>query len=186
MIENGKNFSSTERKKIMLARFLYSDRDIYLFDFFFDYFPQSSGLLLYNSIVNDFLSEKTIIFIANKEAFVSQADYVYIFELGTVVQHGTPTEVLLSDKQYYQNMVVKPSIEESNFKFNKKQMMSSLGKEKLIHKWSNVIDTNNMTREISKGIFKVSKSSEEIDPNKILITNLIKTIADVYRKKNDG
>ena len=71
VIENARNFSIIEQKKIILARFLYSERDIYLFDFYFDDIDIKKDKDHFDNVVNHFLYGKTVIYISNKEGIVS-------------------------------------------------------------------------------------------------------------------
>lgn len=78
VIEFGRNFSINERKKVILARFLYSERDIYLFEDYFDAFSPEIGAAHFNIIVRQFLKDKTIVFLARNQEVVERSDYVYI------------------------------------------------------------------------------------------------------------
>lgn len=105
MLEDAKNFSIWERKKIILARFLYSERDIYLFNHYFDDFDVCKSTSHFNDVIKDFLRDKTVIFISNKEQYVREADFIYIFDGGTIVDQGRYKDLLKSKKRYFGEII---------------------------------------------------------------------------------
>lgn len=107
VLEDGKNFSTWERKKIMLARFLYSERDIYLINHYFDELVDHRASERYTKIVKEFLKDKTVLFISRREEFVSKADKIFVFDSGSVVDEGTFSELKKSKKHYFNTILIK-------------------------------------------------------------------------------
>lgn len=110
VIENGRNFSGGERRKILLARFLYQDNDIYLFDHYFDEFESKEHLNHFHRVVKTFLKDKTVIYLSRKEEFVKEADMIFVFDNGTNVEHGTFNQLQNSDKRYFKELLIKTDL----------------------------------------------------------------------------
>lgn len=119
VIENGRNFSSGERRKILLARFLYQDNDIYLFDHYFDEFDTKEHLNHFHRVVKEFLKDKTVIYLSRKEEFVKEADHIYVFDNGNSVEHGTYDQLKNSSKRYFRELLIKTDLHVDKHKSSK-------------------------------------------------------------------
>lgn len=105
VIENGNNFSSGERNKILLARFLYVERDIYIFDHYFDELDPKKHLNHFFRVVNTFLKNKTVFYLSNKQQYVKEADQIYVFDDRTVVESGSYNELRVSQNKFFVNLL---------------------------------------------------------------------------------
>lgn len=189
VVENGKNFSSQERKKIVLARFLYSERDIYLFDYYFDDIDVYQDRSKFRNVVKEFLKQKTVVFRSNKEEFVNKSDYIYIFDAGTMVDAGTLKEISESKKGYFKNYLIaeiKPSLfrkQTSNL-----NVSNFFSKNLFLKKMSNQFDNKNISKETKKGLFKlISNINDDPEENKQkLASKLFNTIATVHTNMVHG
>nr|QUF59454.1 ATP-binding cassette transporter Abcc4-1 [Brachionus angularis] len=94
--EKGINLSGGQRARICLARALYSDSDIYLFD---DTLSAVDGTVAKNIIkncINEYLKDKTRILITHQVHHLETADKIYVLKQGKIEAEGTYTELLKS------------------------------------------------------------------------------------------
>ena len=94
---NGANLSGGQKSRINLARCIYKEADIYLFDD-----PISSvDAIVYNKIldnlINNFLKEKTVIFASNDIKYINYFDKVIFIEKGKLKFFGTIDEIQTKD-----------------------------------------------------------------------------------------
>ena len=83
--ENGSNFSSGERQKILLARALLKNSDIYIFDEAFHQIDiLQEGIILQN--IFSYLREKTVIIISHRLNHFELYDYRYRLEGGVLYE----------------------------------------------------------------------------------------------------
>lgn len=83
--ENGFNFSGGERQKILLARALLKNSDIYIFDEAFHQIDTSQEAIILKNIF-DYLKEKTIIVISHRLQHLELYDYRYKLEGGKIYE----------------------------------------------------------------------------------------------------
>lgn len=175
VIENGRNFSSGERRKIQLARFLYQDNDIYLFDHYFDEFETKQNLNHFHRVVKQFLKDKTVIYLSRKEEFVKEADNIYVFDNGGTVENGTYDKLINSKKRYFKELLIKTDV---NVDRKKASKFKSWVNKAFVTKISNTAEANikpatklgvlrfikysKMNRNESKGAINDSKFMSDI------------------------
>ena len=83
--ENGFNFSSGERQRIILARALVRDSDIYIFDEAFSQIDISKTWKILESIL-EYLKDKTVIVISHRNNFYKLFGRVLKLENGKVYE----------------------------------------------------------------------------------------------------
>lgn len=98
----GVYFSGGELQKIALARVLYKDSPIVIFDEPSSSIDTISEKQIFDLCL-DLLHEKTIIFITHKLNNVKNMDYIYFIENGAIIEEGTHHE-LLTKKGKYANL----------------------------------------------------------------------------------
>ncbi|CAF0837577.1 unnamed protein product [Brachionus calyciflorus] len=94
--EKGINLSGGQRARICLARALYSEADIFLFD---DTLSAVDGTVAKNIIkncINGYLKDKTRILITHQVHHLETADKIYVLRDGIVQAEGTYNELLRS------------------------------------------------------------------------------------------
>ena len=74
--------SSDERKKILLARVLYDDGDIFCFDLCFDDWYALMSERIFSKIVDEYLKDKTVIYSTGFNRLIKKSDWVVYFENG--------------------------------------------------------------------------------------------------------
>lgn len=88
--EKGINLSGGQKQRISLARSLYSNADIYLFDDPLSAVDSHVGKHIFDQVIgpNGLLKEKTRIFVTNSLGFLPQVDEIIVLENGTIVEQG--------------------------------------------------------------------------------------------------
>ena len=83
--ENGFNFSSGERQKILLARALLKDSDIYIFDEAFHQIDIEQERIILSNIFS-YLHDKTVIVISHRLQHLDLYDRRYRLEKGKIYE----------------------------------------------------------------------------------------------------
>ncbi len=100
--EKGNNFSGGQRQRLVLARALVHDSDIYIFDEATSNIDvESENSIL--EVIHRLKKTKTIIMISHRLANIVDSDNIYVLEGGKVVESGTHS-MLLNNKQTYLKM----------------------------------------------------------------------------------
>lgn len=101
--EFGANLSGGERQRIAFARALYKDPDVLILDEATSALDSESELII-KKLVDDLSKEgKTIIVIAHKLQSIKNADMIYAFKKGEIVESGSH-ETLMKNENYYYKM----------------------------------------------------------------------------------
>ena len=97
--ERGENLSGGQRQRLALARALLHDSPVYIFD------EATSNIDVESE--NDIMEEihrlagtKTVLLISHRLANVTKSDEIYVLEHGSLVQHGTHSELLSQGRAY--------------------------------------------------------------------------------------
>ncbi|CAI0437451.1 unnamed protein product [Linum tenue] len=93
--ERGVNLSEGQKQRIQIARALYQDADIYLFDDPFSAEDVHTGSHLYKEVLLGHLSVKTVVYVTHQVEFLSAADLILktpIVRLGQVMKDGRITQ----------------------------------------------------------------------------------------------
>lgn len=97
---NGKGLSGGQMQRILIARALYKNPDVLIFD------EATSSLDTYNEniIMNNIydLDDKTMIIIAHRLSTITNADTIYVFVNGNIVEKGTHKELIALQGNYYE------------------------------------------------------------------------------------
>jgi HlyD family secretion protein len=100
--DNGAKISGGERQRMAIARALYHNPDILIFDE-----PTSSLDGVTEEIILDTIEElkkeKTIIMIAHRLKAINRCDRIYVVDNGQIVGHGTYQE-LIETSNYFTNL----------------------------------------------------------------------------------
>ncbi|WP_164473140.1 ABC transporter ATP-binding protein [Clostridium sp. E02] len=97
----GVQFSGGQQQRLVLARTLYKDREIFIFD------EPTAALdaLAEDMIYREFYKmteNKTAIFITHRLASTKFCDSIYVLNQGNVIQHGTHESLLQEEGEYQQ------------------------------------------------------------------------------------
>ncbi|KAI3866498.1 hypothetical protein MKX03_023189 [Papaver bracteatum] len=98
--ERGINLSGGQKQRTQIARALYQDADIYLFDDPFSALDAHTGTHLYQECLLKFLKSKTVIYTTNQVEFLPSADLILVLKEGKIRQSGTYREILTSGTDF--------------------------------------------------------------------------------------
>ena len=97
--EKGVNLSGGQKARLAIARAVYNDSDIYVFDDPLSSLDAYVGMNLFNQVFNDYLKEKTIIISTHALQYVSFFDKVFYINQGEIKFIGVPQE--LEKQEFY-------------------------------------------------------------------------------------
>ncbi|CAN6448500.1 unnamed protein product [Victoria cruziana] len=92
--ERGINLSGGQKQRIQIARALYQDADIYLFDDPFSAVDAHTGSHLFKECLHGFLGSKTVIYVTHQVEFLPTADLVLVMRDGRITQSGPYIKIL--------------------------------------------------------------------------------------------
>ncbi|XP_022877778.1 ABC transporter C family member 3-like isoform X1 [Olea europaea var. sylvestris] len=94
--ERGINLSGGQKQRIQIARALYQDADIYLFDDPFSAVDAHTGTHLFNECILGLLDSKTVIYVTHQVKFLPIADLILVMKDGRISQAGKYNDILKS------------------------------------------------------------------------------------------
>ncbi|KAL6874374.1 hypothetical protein ACP4OV_013394 [Aristida adscensionis] len=92
--ERGINMSGGQKQRIQIARSMYEDADIYLFDDPFSAVDAQTGSHIFKNGVMGILKEKTVLYVTQQVEFLPAADLILVMQDGKIVQKGKFDELL--------------------------------------------------------------------------------------------
>ncbi|GAB2291483.1 Canalicular multispecific organic anion transporter 2 [Dionaea muscipula] len=92
--ERGINLSGGQKQRIQIARALYQDADIYLFDDPFSAVDAHTGSHLFKECLLGFLKSKTVIYVTHQVEFLPAADLILVMKNGRISQVGKYNDIL--------------------------------------------------------------------------------------------
>lgn len=103
--ERGINLSGGQKQRIQIARALYHDADIYLFDDPFSAVDAHTGLHLFKECLLGFLASKTVVYVTHHVEFLPSADVIMVLKDGKITQAGDYTEIINSGEEFTELIV---------------------------------------------------------------------------------
>lgn len=97
--QGGTNFSGGQKQRLSIARALYKDAEIIIFDDTFSALDYKTDMLVRKSIKEN-LSDKTIIIVAQRIGTIKDADKIIVLDEGKIAGIGTHNELLVSCELY--------------------------------------------------------------------------------------
>ncbi|PNT65236.1 hypothetical protein BRADI_4g39174v3 [Brachypodium distachyon] len=98
--ERGINLSGGQKQRLQIARALYHDADIFLFDDPFSAVDAHTGSYLLKECLLGFLASKTVVYVTHHVDFLPTADLILVMKDGRIVNAGKYTEILDSGKEF--------------------------------------------------------------------------------------
>lgn len=98
---NGVEISGGEAQKVAIARSLYKNSEIIIFDEPTSSLDPKSEYHLYNNL-NDIISNKTTIYISHRLASCNFSNVIYVFDNGKIIECGSHKELINKDGIYSQ------------------------------------------------------------------------------------
>ncbi|KAG2375146.1 hypothetical protein C9374_010150 [Naegleria lovaniensis] len=91
--EKGINLSGGQKQRVNLARAVYANADIYLFDDPLSALDQQVGRFVFDHCINGVLSDKTRIMVTHQWQYLKHADYIIVIKDGKIEAQGTSQEL---------------------------------------------------------------------------------------------
>ncbi|KAJ9672355.1 hypothetical protein PVL29_025823 [Vitis rotundifolia] len=98
--ERGINLSGGQKQRIQIARALYQNADIYLFDDPFSAVDAHTGTHLFKECLLGLLGSKTVIYVTHQVEFLPAADLILVMKDGRITQAGKYNEILKSGTDF--------------------------------------------------------------------------------------
>ncbi|RVW50097.1 ABC transporter C family member 3 [Vitis vinifera] len=92
--ERGINLSGGQKQRIQIARALYQDADIYLFDDPFSAVDAHTGTHLFKECLLGLLDSKTVVYVTHQVEFLPAADLILVMKEGRITQAGKYNDIL--------------------------------------------------------------------------------------------
>ncbi|XP_074312621.1 ABC transporter C family member 3-like [Silene latifolia] len=92
--ERGINLSGGQKQRIQIARALYQDADIYIFDDPFSAVDAHTGSHLFKECLLGFLQSKTVIYVTHQMEFLPAADLILVMKDGRILEAGKYNDIL--------------------------------------------------------------------------------------------
>uniref|UniRef100_A0A1J3J3N2 ABC-type xenobiotic transporter n=1 Tax=Noccaea caerulescens TaxID=107243 RepID=A0A1J3J3N2_NOCCA len=98
--ERGINLSGGQKQRIQIARALYQDADIYLFDDPFSAVDAHTGSHLFKEVLLGLLCSKSVIYVTHQVEFLPAADLILVMKDGRISQAGKYNDILNSGTDF--------------------------------------------------------------------------------------
>ncbi|XP_058218895.1 ABC transporter C family member 3-like [Rhododendron vialii] len=98
--ERGINLSGGQKQRIQIARALYQDADIYLFDDPFSAVDAHTGSHVFKECLLGLLGSKTVIYVTHQVEFLPAADLILVMKDGRITQAGKYNDILNSGTDF--------------------------------------------------------------------------------------
>ncbi|KAG9315666.1 hypothetical protein JVU11DRAFT_3312 [Chiua virens] len=89
MSEKGNNLSGGQKSRLALARAVYSDADIYLFDDVLAALDARVGRTVFRDCIRHALAGKTRVLVTHQLQYLSQVDHIIVVSDGAIVEQGS-------------------------------------------------------------------------------------------------
>lgn len=109
--QGGTNFSGGQKQRFSIARAIYKDAEIIIFDDTFSALDYKTDMMVRKAI-KDNLNDKTIIIVAQRIGTIKDADKIIVLDDGKIVGMGTHEELLNSCGLYKEIALSQLSMEE--------------------------------------------------------------------------
>ena len=182
--EKGVNLSGGQKARMAIARAVYNDSDIYIFDDPLSALDAYVGMNLFNEVFNDYLKNKTIIISTHALQYVTYFDRIFYIHQGRIKFIGEPKDI--ENQQFYKDFKSaqenKQKEEQNDEDSKKKKDKKQDKKEELIIK---KVETNQKDGEkISFKLFMsfIMYSGGMIYLVQLAVTNIIWQVSQIYRE----
>ncbi|XP_057844849.2 putative ABC transporter C family member 15 isoform X2 [Cryptomeria japonica] len=98
--ERGINLSGGQKQRIQIARALYQDADIYLFDDSFSAVDAHTGTHIFQECLLGILGSKTVVYVTHQVEFLFAADLILVMRDGEITQTGKYEDILQSNTHF--------------------------------------------------------------------------------------
>ncbi|KAI0502262.1 hypothetical protein KFK09_017209 [Dendrobium nobile] len=98
--ERGINLSGGQKQRIQIARALYQDADIYLFDDPFSAVDAHTGSHLFKECLLGILASKTVLYVTHQVEFLPSADLILVMKDGKITEMGKYDDIITSGSDF--------------------------------------------------------------------------------------
>ena len=193
--EKGINLSGGQKMRLSIARAIYSEADIYIFDDPLSALDAYVGMNLFNEVFCEYLEKKTVIISTHSLQYLNKFDRIIFMEDGKIKWSGPPKEIF-SQSFYdeFSKFVKKNDIKNNNIKEQKDE--NKINREEISNEEDstkniltiNETDKNENNRKYLDSFFMFLKYSGGIKfVIKVIICNIIwklsQLLSDFYISK---
>lgn len=153
--ERGVNISGGQKQRVSMARAVYSNSDVYIFDDPLSALDAHVGRQVFNKCIKEELQGKTRILVTNQLHFLPHVDRIILVSEGMIKEEGTFEELSKNGKLFQRMMENAGKMEEMDEQGKENEAVNS--DEKISKEAANVVvKTNDMSNQAKKG--KLRKS----------------------------
>lgn len=131
--ERGVNISGGQKQRVSMARAVYSNSDVYIFDDPLSALDAHVGRQVFNSCIKEELRGKTRILVTNQLHFLPHADRIILVSEGMIKEEGTFEELSKHGRLF-------------------QKLMENAGKMEEMEEWEEKDDSINSNQEVSKPV----------------------------------
>eukprot|EP00055_Hartaetosiga_balthica_P014403 m.78854 g.78854 ORF g.78854 m.78854 type:complete len:1517 (-) comp8586_c0_seq3:145-4695(-) len=126
--EKGINLSGGQKQRVSLARAVYQDADVYLFDDCLSAVDSHVGKFLFDNLLGPkgFLKKKARLLVTHALHVLSQTDSIVMLRDGTIIEQGTYSELMSGEKEFAKLIDEFAQVESGEGNEHKKDMNGKL------------------------------------------------------------
>merc|ERR1711957_938427 len=163
--EKGVNLSGGQKARVSIARGIYTEKDIYIFDDPISALDAHVGEKIMKDVILEYLKGKTRILVTHAIQYLKFVDRIVLLKEGRIKWEGNYESLLEQD--FYEDIYMK--IAESTKKEEETELKKEKSQDDIKKEMDEVLErklSGNMERKLSE---KIEKSDEENDENKDII-----------------
>lgn len=107
IIQKIERFGKMDTIKLLLARLIYQDSDIYVIHNLFTEVTKTVAKRIFDSVIKEFLCCNTVIYSSNEERLVKRADLVLVFHKGTLISKGHYEKLIKEKDSFFYRLIKK-------------------------------------------------------------------------------
>lgn len=111
--DKGLNLSKGQQARINLARAVYRESEIYLFDDSLTALDSHVQDYIFTECIKTFLKEKIVVLVSQTSGHIHEADFVVIMDKGKIKSYGTPNQNIIINE--LDNLVPRKEVSEKQF-----------------------------------------------------------------------
>ena len=191
--EKGVNLSGGQKARLAIARAVYNDSDIYVFDDPLSSLDAYVGMNLFNQVFNDYLKEKTIIITTHALQYVSYFDKIFYMNQGEIKFIGEPNDI--ENQEFYKEFKMskenKTNAEKNRHNTNNNNNYENINEKNNSEKENQIINNDDILNlnqkdgeKISFKLFMtfIAYSGGIIYLIQLAVCNVIWQVSQIYRE----
>ncbi|CAM6104569.1 unnamed protein product [Calypogeia fissa] len=111
--ERGVNISGGQKQRVSIARAVYANADVYLFDDPLSALDAHVGRQVFDNCIREHLKSKTRVLVTNQLHFLSQVDHILLVHEGEIKEQGSYEDLMVNGVFFKQLMKDAGSMEDS-------------------------------------------------------------------------